>query len=103
MRSTRKRTAFPYSSRSSASRPRSRRRRFDNGALQQALASLDLPLVPEIAEQQVDKALVQSLLALPRFRNVFSFVERGGWYSADAFVDWMAERLNSGTVNGSRA
>ena len=74
---------------------------IDNSALQQALASLDLPLVPEIAEQQVDKALVQSLLALPRFRNVFSFVERGGWYSADAFVDWMAERLNSGTVNGS--
>ena len=69
-------------------------------ALADALAAVDLPLLPEPAEEQLDRRLVQSLLAIPRFRNVFSFVERGGWYSADAFVKWMREKMNSGQFNG---
>jgi predicted acylesterase/phospholipase RssA len=33
-------------------------------------------------------------------RNLFSFVEQGGWYSADAFVNWMTQKLNEGEVDG---
>lgn len=64
------------------------------------LREADIPLVPRNAEDRIDDAVVNALLKVPRFRNVFSFVERGGWYSADAFVEWMTAKLNSGTFKG---
>ncbi len=72
---------------------------IDDSALQEALLAVDLPLVPESTEKRIDQFLVQSLLSLPHFRNTMSLIERGGWYSADAFVDWMQEKLNTGTFN----
>lgn len=73
---------------------------INGSALKEALLAVDLPLVPDATEQRIDQFLVQSLLSLPRFRNTMSLIERGGWYSAGAFVDWMQKKLNSGTVNG---
>jgi NTE family protein len=78
---------------------------FDQVAIQEStlrklLASLNLPFVPDFIEDRVDDWIVQQLAANPDARHVFSFVERGGWFSADAFVAWLERRLNTGTFNG---
>ncbi len=41
-----------------------------------------------------------ALATHPRFRHLFSFIEKGGWYSAHAFVAWLKEKLDSGTYHG---
>lgn len=68
--------------------------------LRNILREADIPLLPEGLEARVDAALVGALLKLPRFRHIFSFVERGGWYTADAFGEWLTTKLNSGTFSG---
>lgn len=73
---------------------------IENSALGDALSIVDLPLLPEAAEAQIDRAITRSLMATPRLRNALCLIERGGWYSADAFLEWMRAKLNSGTHKG---
>lgn len=73
-----------------------------NGVLRQFFRKLDLPLIPEGLEEKIDDKLVTMLATNSRFSHIFSFIERGGWFSADAFVTWMRERLGTGTYNGKR-
>ncbi len=70
------------------------------GAMRQFLEGVDLPLVPDALERRLDDLLIERMAASPRLRNLLSFVERGGWYSADAFVVWLHEMLNSGEDHG---
>lgn len=65
------------------------------------LAGIDLPFVPDRLERRLDEALLNAMLRRPRGRHLFSFVERGGWYAADAFVNWMGERLDAPTPGGA--
>jgi predicted acylesterase/phospholipase RssA len=65
------------------------------------LRDLDLPLIPDFAEAKLDDQIVKVLASQPRFRHFFSFVERGGWYSADSFVEWMENKLNAGTYEAA--
>jgi predicted acylesterase/phospholipase RssA len=65
------------------------------------LRDLDLPLIPDFAEAKLDDQIVKVLAGQPRFRHFFSFVERGGWYSADSFVEWMENKLNTGTYEAA--
>jgi NTE family protein len=71
-------------------------------SLRAMLEAIDLPLVPDRLEARLDEALLQGLLKLPRSRHLFSFLERGGWYTADAFVTWMGERLDATAPDGTR-
>jgi NTE family protein len=73
---------------------------IEGSALGSALSAIDLPLIPDAVEPQIDRTIARSLMTTPRFRNALCFIERGGWYSADAFVDWMRAKLNSGSHNG---
>ena len=69
-------------------------------ALRTYLRQANLPIVGGRIEEAIDDAIVNLVLRFPLFRHLFSLVERGGWYSADPFVEWMKERLGSGEVNG---
>jgi NTE family protein len=71
-----------------------------NSATRDFLRDLDLPLIPEFVETKLDDQIVKVLARQPRFRHFFSFVERGGWYSADSFLKWMKGKLNAGTYKG---
>lgn len=64
------------------------------------LAGVDLPFVPNALEASIHTRLVRAMLAQPRFRNIYSFVERGGWYSADGFVQWLHAKLDAGSFRG---
>jgi len=64
------------------------------------LRSVNLPFIPDRFEEKLDDQLVEWLAAQPSLRHVFSFIERGGWYSADNFLAWLKRRLDAGTNNG---
>ena len=64
------------------------------------LRAIDLPLVPEFVERQFDGALATLLGKSAKYRHLFSFVERGGWYAADRFRSWLASKLDSGELAG---
>lgn len=69
-------------------------------ATRELLRKIDIPFIPETFEEKLDDTLVEWLAAQPSLRSVFSFIERGGWYSADNFVTWLKQRLDSGTHEG---
>ena len=64
------------------------------------LHKLDLPFIPAFLEDKLDTQIVNALAQQPQFRHLFSFVERGGWYSAQGFVNWLQQKLSTGAVHG---
>lgn len=63
------------------------------------LQDVDFTFLPDFVEDRLDD-LVLSLMSRGAFVSLFSLVERGGWYSADVFLDWARTKLDSGTNNG---
>jgi len=55
---------------------------------------IDLPLVPDGAEKKIDQWLIATLLKIDAYREIFSFVERGGLYAGDAFLAWLRAKLD---------
>jgi NTE family protein len=72
-----------------------------SSATRELLRSIDLPFIPDRFEEKIDDQLAEWLAAQPSLRCVFSFVERGGWYSADNFLSWLRRKLDSGTNQGA--
>ncbi|NUM48135.1 MAG: patatin-like phospholipase family protein, partial [Anaerolineales bacterium] len=75
--------------------------RFDQAYIDQSLTSLlfsniDLPFLPTHVEEKIDEALMKKLMEFTAFRQLFSFVERGGLYSGELFYLWFREKLNAG-------
>lgn len=68
-------------------------------AIRTFLRSIDIPFLPEYFEEKLDDAIIKKLTDVNSFRHVFSFVERGGWFSADNFLHWLHTRLDSGSYN----
>jgi hypothetical protein len=52
-------------------------------------------MVPDRWKEKAARGIVRGLLKIEKFKNLFSFVEKGGWYSASRFVDWMTARLDT--------
>ncbi len=55
---------------------------------------INIPIVPERAEDWVDRKIIRRLLDLKAYPTLFSFIERGGLYVGKAFLDWFRDRLN---------
>jgi predicted acylesterase/phospholipase RssA len=60
------------------------------------LNKIDIPLVPDSWEVKASIGIAKGLCKINKFKNLFSFVENGGWYSAARFIDWMTAKLDSG-------
>jgi NTE family protein len=73
---------------------------IEDSATLALLRNVDVPFLPNFIENGLDSALARSLLGNIKYRNFFSFIERGGWYSADKFVEWMKRKLDEGTFRG---
>jgi len=67
------------------------------GAVGKVLEGVDFTLIPDFVEKQMDKGIAGALVKHEKFRHVYSFIERGGWYSADNFVPWLERKLDSGS------
>jgi len=72
-----------------------------NGAIRTLLRNINVRLIPDFIEDRLDDRLAELLIKQPQLRHLVSFVERGGWFSADAFLAWMANKLDSGTYRGA--
>ncbi|MDX1614603.1 MAG: patatin-like phospholipase family protein [Candidatus Promineifilaceae bacterium] len=72
----------------------------DSG-LRRLLRAVNLRLVPDVAEERVDDAVARTLMEARGFRNLFAFVERGGWYAADAFLAWLRRKLDTARPDGT--
>lgn len=70
------------------------------GALRALLGELDAPLLPNWLEDQADSLLWEVLLQLPSLRPLFSFLERGHWYTDHGFFTWLARLLDNGWFRG---
>jgi len=68
--------------------------------IRRLLADMNLPLVPDFIESRIDDLIATHLTENVWGRHLFSFVERGGWYSADPFVAWAERKMDEGEVNG---
>ena len=75
------------------------RAEIQSSVTRQALQAIDLPGVPENVEAYVDR-IVLYLMTRDEFAHVFSFVERGGWFSADTFVEWAQAKLDQAAPDG---
>ncbi|MCX6046538.1 MAG: patatin-like phospholipase family protein [Chloroflexi bacterium] len=78
---------------------------FDKSAIQASalfglLHNNNSPFVPDFIENRLDNGIVTLLAQQPQLRHLFSFIEHGGWYSAQGFVVWLQRKLNEGLVNG---
>ncbi len=65
------------------------------------LHAVNIPFIPDFIEEKMDDAIVEKMAETQSFRHIFSFVERGGWYSADNFLNWLKIKLDSGSFNGN--
>ncbi len=63
------------------------------------LQDINIHLVPKSIEKNFDEHLIDWLAKQPADRHIFSFIQRGGWYSADNFLDWLKVRMDTGTFN----
>jgi predicted acylesterase/phospholipase RssA len=74
---------------------------LNDGALRKMLKSINIPGLPESVEQNIDDRIIRGLAKNSQLCHVLCFFERGGWYGANAFLEWMRRRLNDGTVNST--
>jgi NTE family protein len=71
-----------------------------HSAIRKLLGELNMPFVPDVAEEKIDDWIARRLADSERGRHLYSFVERGGWFSADPFVVWMERKLNEVEIDG---
>jgi len=68
---------------------------IEQSLTQEIFTRVALPLVPAWIEHHIDQALLSQLMTMPVYRELFSFVERGGLYAGDAFLAWIREKLDA--------
>lgn len=64
------------------------------------LQNINIRFLPDFFEGRLDERIVRAIANKPKLRHLFSFMEYGGWFAADAFVTWMTGKLDSGTFDG---
>ncbi|MBE2233114.1 MAG: patatin-like phospholipase family protein [Anaerolinea sp.] len=70
-------------------------------AIRTLLAEINMSLVWDPVEKRLDDRIVNHLAGSVWGRHLFSFLELGGLFSAECFISWATEKLNSGEVNGT--
>jgi NTE family protein len=75
---------------------------IEDGELLRVLRGIDLKFVPDFLEKRIDLVIARLAAKNGRFRHVESLVDRGGWFSADRFVTWLAARLDAPRPGGQQ-
>jgi predicted acylesterase/phospholipase RssA len=75
---------------------------IEESMILQFLHKIDLPFLWEAAENKLDQFLMKELLERKIFRQLFSFVELGGLFSANNFLDWLCNKMDSGFFEGKK-
>ncbi len=67
---------------------------IENSLTYSIFKKVDIPWVPGMAENYVDGRIFEQLMKIDAYREMFSFIERGGLYAGNAFVNWLREKLD---------
>lgn len=70
---------------------------IENSITMKLFTEMDLDLntgLLDRLESALDKKIINALMRLRAYPTLFSFLERGGLYAANAFLTWLTERLN---------
>lgn len=65
-------------------------------AVRDLLRAYNSKLIPDFVEEQVDDAIANLLATSDIAGRIFFFIERGGLYAAQNFLNWLELKLNSG-------
>lgn len=65
---------------------------IEAGATLKLLRGIDFTFVPNRMESTIDLEIAKALARNESTRPAVALIERGGWYSADAFVAWLREK-----------
>jgi predicted acylesterase/phospholipase RssA len=72
----------------------------NNSETMEALAHIDIPLLPEIWERRADRKLLDHLLEGRAYRHLFSLVECGGFFAGNDFRNWLIEKFVAKGISG---
>jgi predicted acylesterase/phospholipase RssA len=72
-----------------------------DSATKVALEQLDIRQLPDFLEDRFDSFILK-MMSQPELAHIFSFVERGGWYSADEFLAWGRAKLDQAAPDGKK-
>lgn len=73
---------------------------IEKGALRKFLSGINVPMLPNFLEKHLDAHIAKALADNPHGRHLVALVERGGWFSAHKFVEWLQRKLDEGKHNG---
>jgi predicted acylesterase/phospholipase RssA len=83
--------------------PNPTKEEIQHSAIRQLLRDVNVKLIPDFVESQIDDALAAGLAQSSSIgARLFSFIEKGGLYAAQNFVDWLRDKLNTGIYPSER-
>jgi predicted acylesterase/phospholipase RssA len=75
---------------------------INKGDISSILQRFNIPYFPDFLENGIKHSLLSYLGEDLPARHIVSFVELGGWFSADLFVEWFCGKMDSGSVGGKK-
>jgi hypothetical protein len=76
-------------------------RNWDASVTMRVLGEIDLPLVPKAFEGRIDRVILDRLVDNHTYARLFSFVECGGFYAGEAFLNWIREKLAAKNIQAT--
>ena len=76
---------------------------WENSVLFKLFQQIDWPFIPDAAERRMDDRVFNQFMKLKVYRLIFTFLELGGLYAGDAFLDWLREKLDMNGRNLGQA
>jgi NTE family protein len=69
---------------------------LQNSAIRKLLRDVNLRIIPDFMEDKIDDAIANLIASSSRTSQIFSFIDKGGFYEANRFLSWLREKLNCG-------
>jgi NTE family protein len=69
---------------------------LQNSAIRKLLRDVNLRIIPDFMEDKIDDAIANLIASSSRTNQIFSFIDKGGFYEANRFLSWLREKLNCG-------
>lgn len=66
---------------------------INNSLTQRIFARVDMPGIPGFVEKIIDRSFINWLMKIDVYRELFSFIERGGLYGGEQFRKWIGDKL----------
>lgn len=76
--------------------PRLTREAIKNSSIRALLKTANMKFVPDFLEDRLDDGIANLLTNSPLIGRVCSFIELGGIFAADSYLDWLEGKLDSG-------